>query len=99
MAKAAEDRACTKAASRVPESDIYLTLKTYESRLINIFLMRGALPHEPTLVHDSAKYIDSTWRGRTVPAAIPELVLALSQWDENTRQDYISWHAYNVYKW
>lgn len=29
MAKAAEDRACTKAASRVPESKIYLILKTH----------------------------------------------------------------------
>lgn len=31
-----------------------------------------------TLVHNSAKYIDPTWCGGTVPAAIPELVLTLS---------------------
>lgn len=30
------------------------------------------------MVHNSAKYIDPTWGGGTVPAAIPELVLALS---------------------
>lgn len=32
-----------------------------------------------TLVHNSAKYIDPTWGGGTVPAAVPELVLALGQ--------------------
>ena len=39
---------------------------------------RHEFNNERTLVHDSAKYIDSTWGGGTVPAAIPELVLALS---------------------
>lgn len=33
---------------------------------------------EDTLVHHSAKDIDPTWGGGTVPAAIPELVLALT---------------------
>lgn len=33
---------------------------------------------EDTLVHHSAKDIDPAWGGGTVPAAIPELVLALS---------------------
>ena len=41
--------------------------------------MGGVPGREHTLVHDPAKYIDSTWGGGTVPAAIPELVLALSQ--------------------
>lgn len=40
-------------------------------------------PHERTLVHYSAKYINPTWGGRTVPAAIPELVLALRQRHED----------------
>lgn len=36
-----------------------------------------------TLVHHSAKDIDSTWGGGAVPATIPELVLALSRWDRH----------------
>lgn len=39
--------------------------------------------YEDTLVHDSAKDIDPTCRGGTVPAAIPELVLALRQLDSD----------------
>lgn len=31
-----------------------------------------------TLIHDSSKHIDPTWRGGAVPAAIPELMLTLN---------------------
>lgn len=79
MAKAAEDRACTKAASRVPETknicDIH---NTRGDKLAPGCLVPRVLPGERTLVHYSAEYVDPTRGGRTVPPAIPELVLALS---------------------
>lgn len=41
---------------------------------------------DDTLVHHSAKDIDSTRGGGAVPAAIPELVLALSRRDGDTSE-------------
>lgn len=88
MAKAAEDRACTKAASRVPET----------KNICDIHNIRGhkltsvCVPRERTLVHYSAEYIDPTRGGRTVPAAIPELVLALSDMKTEVSRIHVQCH-------
>lgn len=72
-ATAAEDKACTKAASRVPIT------KTEDISNWNLKreIHRTGVWCVDTLVHDSAEDVDSTWGGGTVPAAVPELVLAL----------------------
>lgn len=83
-ATAAEDKACTKAASRVPESKIYHTMQEINLKfiweLLSVWIFQQVamkFANRRTLVHYSAKYIDSTCGGGTVPATIPELVLAL----------------------
>lgn len=79
MAKAAEDRACTKAASRVPETKNICDIHNIrDDKLTPGCLIQCVPPGERTLVHHSAEYVDPTRGGRTVPPAVPELVLALS---------------------
>lgn len=92
MAKAAEDRACTKAASRVPETKNICDINNMRGdKLTSGWLLQCVLPGERTLVHDSAEYIDPTRGGRTVPAAVPELVLALS--DMKTEVSRVQRHS------
>lgn len=70
-ATAAEDKACTKAASRVPGKTRCRFFHFERSITFLVTMMIG------TLVHDSAKDVDPSWGGGTVPSAIPELVLTL----------------------
>lgn len=82
-ATAAEDRACTKAASRVPamkQTNKYIHEYAYakcQGTGEACFPAGGGGVGGGTVIHHSAKDIDSTWCGGAVPAAIPELVLAL----------------------